>query len=320
MSKSTPFLRRWCEDKLIDPERLLANKNVSYDPQWGGLTFKYTHPTYGAQHRLYLLAEYDNDPTSNYKVWRKGAHARGSVLVVRQKHLNNSYHVCEGETDAIAMSQHDDSATNIVAIPGANTIDRDTVRAFPDTACIYIWLDQDDAGNRGARKLCNLLDKPGQIVYRVSWDVGKDVRDFYKVTDAELSYERMFPEAEHHQYGNLSMSRYSHTHYSYKDHARNLPGKPDLRAVWMKVCKKPPHPKERSDGQGRSVLDAFCPIHENLNTPSAWLGENRWGCWACDVEGDVYDLVAWVKGYTPVGTKTTGRVFTLVRQEARKLG
>lgn len=42
-------------------------------------------------------------------------------------------------------------------------------------------------------------------------------------------------------------------------------------------------------------LSAFCPFHEDRNRPAFTVfGDNldRWGCWACGINGDVLDLIA----------------------------
>lgn len=64
------------------------------------------------------------------------------------------------------------------------------------------------------------------------------------------------------------------------------------------------------------MREAFCPIHDDGSKPSAWVGEHRWGCWACGIENaDVYELVAWTRGVVPVGQKLAGEAF----KEAKKI-
>lgn len=267
------------------------------------------------------------------KWWSPGSTAKGAYWpamhafhrVPELEHtLPRRVLVCEGETDALAAVQHcidhpsDYPFSFIIAVPGAHTVGRELIDKLLEWGYeIVVAFDRDEAGDAGAQKIAWHVAERAPITRLVFPNSENDLRevvlsnDFYRYEREVLEQQ---PRIEPHK---PIPSRHS----SRSKIGRNQLDpdlKPDLQRVWDVLV--PRSKRLRKDGQGRALRQAWCPIHDDGEKPGAWVGEDRWGCFVCGIESaDVYELVAWVRGYAQPGDSLHGDTFTKAREEARSL-
>lgn len=274
-------------------------------------------------------------PVKTQKLWEKGSKAKGAIWYPKNKHKVGTDHtllLCEGESDALSAVEAGCPFT-VGCLPGASMFhyflrDRWLERQFDR---VIVCFDNDDAGRRGASTIAgDRLVEPSQNTVpvvlltppREGWDLnlwlcggGESVTpcDWSRL---EESLETVAPvEAPRPQFEPAPVG---FALSGPRSRLRVQNEKPDLRQVWNRLCRPLPNRAGRNV-KGAKLQEAFCPLHEDGDTPAAWLGANRWGCWACDVQGDVYELVAWTQGVVPPGTKLTGESFKEAKERTKEL-
>jgi len=318
-SESNPreAVRRWLAHKGLDLDLAIA-AGVKYEPG-GKLWFAYQQPDGEIAWRIFHANQAIVGET-NYRLWQKGAHAKGALWFPVNEHCTepDTVLVCEGETDALAAIQSH-CPWAVVSVPGSSMSDT-TLRTFAKQRRwdrIVVAFDNDEAGHKGARDVvsnakphhcCRLTPPKGDLK---EWLQGDQPRvseaDWDKIS---LALEDFAP---------VAVPRPQPSGIRLPDFSRPMLGdeKPDLLQVWRSIARPLPRRPSRRDAKGRVLQEAFCPFHDDGSTPGAWVGETRWGCWVCGIESaDVYELLGWHHNLVPLGQKLSGTAFT----QAKDLG
>lgn len=302
---------------------LALEAGVRYTVPGPRLWFDFDHPD-GATARRYIepYREIVKD-AKGHRFWEVGSKAKGSLWFPVNEHETERHVLllCEGETDALAAVQS--KCPYVVAcVPGASMTSA-SINTFCDrydydgVICAF---DNDDAGNKGAQLLRGYLDTDKYELQRLLPPPGGDLKDWLKGDQ---------PRVQEADWDKISLSLSDLPSYvtpsakpesiPLRSFRRPVRGdKPDLLAVWSRIC--PPLPKRpaRHVSEGRELHEAFCPLHDDGRNPGAWVGEDRWGCWVCGIESaDVYELVAWTRGIVPTHAKLHGQDFARARDMAR---
>lgn len=90
--------------------------------------------------------------------------------------LNDDVWVCEGEFDALVLSQ---AGYPAVGVPGASSFKPDWKYLFANTNKTTLVFDSDDAGTRGANRIASVLGEVVEDVRIVRLPEGSDVTDVY---------------------------------------------------------------------------------------------------------------------------------------------
>lgn len=255
------------------------------------------------------------------KWWALGSRAKGAIWWAQSFHPKLSSlerkHVliCEGETDALAAVQSGAPYSWIWCIPGANTGSQELVNRLCETKHTYtLAFDNDDAGKAARQKFAWwAADRVG--FNSIIFDDGvNDLRQQLQENPGfKYPTEKLVQTPIVTAAGKVPDGRPKKMTW-----AENREEKPDLQTVWSALS--PRSKPLRKDGQGRAMRQAWCPLHDDGKKPAAWVGEDRWGCFVCDISSaDVYELVGWVRGYAQPGQALTGDAFKQAQKEARLL-
>ncbi len=256
------------------------------------------------------------------RYWNRGDRAQGALWTPKNPYLQDSKTalITEGESDALSAVQAR-CPWVVMSAPGANMLHQSLVLSvLPSKGItrVVIAFDNDEAGRKGARSLSAY--QGGQVRQALLHppEEGQDLNEWlragrHRVGTADwkamLDSINAVPLYRPRANGNVD---YRPLSYEPRDTE-----KPSLHQVWRAMCTWPDsHKRPRKDAKGRVVQEVYCPFHDDGRKPGAWLGEERFGCWVCDIEGDVYELAAWRAGIVPVGTKLRGEDFKRAKEIA----
>lgn len=256
------------------------------------------------------------------RYWNRGDRAQGALWTPKNPYVRDpkTALVTEGESDALTAVQAR-CPWVVMSAPGANMLHQSLVLSvLPSKGItrVVIAFDNDEAGRKGAQSLAPyqgakvrqlLLHPPEDGMDLNEWlraDRGRvGTADWEKILESIGAMPVYRPRAN----GNVE-----YRPLSYEARADE---KPPIERVWRAMCTWPDsHKRPRKDAKGRRVQEVYCPFHDDGRKPGAWLGEDRFGCWVCDIEGDVYELAAWRAGIVPVGTKLRGEDFKRAKEIA----
>lgn len=287
-------------------------------PDGDRIRFPYHNPELGQTYfRVYHLTRWQAN--GNYKLWEPGARAAGSMWVAKQPDpFARIVLVCEGETDALAAVHHG-CPWGVVSLPGAQMMTPYLAGYLSGWAQQLIFaFDNDNAGRHGLEKWSRLLDTDLRIA-----DLEQDTDLRYHLATGEIppwnGNITGFPKPPDPEVPAQSLNfTFSPRTELRAPRDENHDPKPDLRATWDRLV--PRRQRIRRDGRNRSVASAYCPLHDDKNHPSAWVGTHRWGCFACGIDAaDVYELIAWTQGIEQPGVKLTGDSFRRAKEYARSI-
>jgi hypothetical protein len=266
----------------------------------------------------------------NKKLWVPGAKGKGAVWYPTNpsKQLGLGHRtllLTEGESDALSAVQAG-CPWDVGCLGGANMWHPTLAVRWNELEFdrVIVVFDNDNAGRHGASVIQKTPNMGIPVVLHTPPGEGSDLNSWLKTDRANLSvvapiswdkFEEsletippLTPERPEHLAGRPT--RFVATHFKSR-----VGEKPNLLEVWKRIARPLPHSASRRV-KGGKMREAFCPIHDDGTKPSAWVGEHRWGCWACGIENaDVYELVAWTRGVVPVGQKLSGEAF----KEAKKI-
>jgi hypothetical protein len=255
------------------------------------------------------------------KYWEPGSSAKGAFWPALWRpgyELDTKTAlICEGETDALAAVQFGagERFPMILSVPGAHTL---AVELFDKLIefdyQLVLAFDRDPAGDSASERAAWLVADRRPLNRLVYPDGVNDLRDCL-LRDVAYSYDL----EQVAQVPQVQTAPPVPAPPSWKRPPQSdTHEKPDLLRVWHSLGLRTRHP--RKDGKGRSVLQAWCPVHEDGTKPGAWVGADKWGCFVCGIESaDVFELVAWVRGYAQPGDRLAGDAFTRARDDARSL-
>lgn len=195
-------IRKYLNNRGIKDEIIEQNK-LGYGKFYGNNWI--TIPILNAR-REYTFLKLRKDPDNKksgpkYKVFPSGSKAEiyGQEIL---KNKGSKLVICEGEFDCLVLSAWGIPA--ITSTAGASTFKEVWLSELKGFDNIYVALDKDEAGEKGADKLIRLLTKnlPDTKVYKITlpdrMTDGKDVSDYfnrYNGNPDELMYElvRLIP-------------------------------------------------------------------------------------------------------------------------------
>jgi len=316
---------RWCGARGLDPQLVLSTGVRVTSKQ--NIVFSYTQ--LDGQFVERTIAD-----AGQKKFWATGAKGKGAVWYPTNpnKQLGLGHRtllLTEGESDALSAVQAG-CPWDVGCLGGANMWhprlgDRWTELEFDRVIVVF---DNDKAGRHGASVIQQTPNMGIPVVLHTPPGEGSDLNSWLKTDGGEFSvvapidwskFEESLetippvtPARPEHLAGRPT--RFVPTHFKSRTGE-----KPDLLQVWKAVARPLPHAASRRV-KGGKMREAFCPIHDDGSKPSAWVGETRWGCWACGIENaDVYELVAWTRGVVPVGQKLHGAAFKEAKKIAEEL-
>ena len=315
-----PYYEQWCKHRGLSPDLVLS---TGARLSKGNLVFRYTQLDGELVDRTIRT-------TDNKKLWVPGAKGKGAVWYPTNpsKQLGLGHRtllLTEGESDALSAVQAG-CPWDVGCLGGANMWHPTLAVRWDELEFdrVIVVFDNDNAGRHGASVIQKTPNMGIPVVLHTPPGEGSDLNSWLKTDRANLSvvapiswdkFEEsletippLTPERPEHLAGRPT--RFVATHFKSR-----VGEKPNLLEVWKRIARPLPHSASRRV-KGGKMREAFCPIHDDGTKPSAWVGEHRWGCWACGIENaDVYELVAWTRGVVPVGQKLSGEAF----KEAKKI-
>ncbi|MFH0795680.1 MAG: toprim domain-containing protein [Candidatus Omnitrophota bacterium] len=148
---------------------------------------------------VFLKLRQDPNDVSNpdkYKVYPRGVEAQIYQWNTLESATDNLV-ICEGEFDQIILTTH--SIPAITSTAGAGTFKPEWLEKFNSSLKIYICLDNDEAGKKGADKLTKLLSDNGNETHLITLPEelkGKKVKDITDYFLAGGTVEDFFGYAE----------------------------------------------------------------------------------------------------------------------------
>ena len=312
-------MSRWLSSKGLRSETL-SRADVVFDERRQRLYFPYRRPGFdqGAQLRYIDLRKWANHQQDKY--WDRGASGKGAywpiLMDVHYSSTSRSVLLCEGETDALMAVQCEAPFSLIAAFPGAHMLDTplfDTLIRYGYE--LVLATDRDPAGDHASERAAWMVADRQPLSRLVYPDGVNDLRECLLLGpdyDYKVELVEQVPQIR-------PAPAVPSESPSWKRPPQSAPDeKPDLLRVWHALGLRTK--STRRDGKGRQVLQAWCPVHDDGAKPGAWVGADRWGCFVCGIESaDVYELVAWVRGYATPEQELRGDAFTRARNDARSL-
>lgn len=325
-------LNAWCRQRGIRNETLVEAGCwfSSSNPNTFGVTYEQLNGD--PARRVFHVTGTDIAEVKTQKLWDKGSKAKGAVWYPINKHRVGTDHtllLCEGESDALSAIEAGCPFT-VGCLPGAAMFHMKLRKIWFERQFdrVIVCFDNDEAGRRGASSIGNneiventvpvtLLTPPQE-----GWDLNLWLKggtgavspcDWSRLEESLETVAPMeIPRPELHP------APVTFALAGARGRIKLQNQKPDLRQAWKALCRPLPNRPGRNV-KGARLQEAYCPLHEDGNTPAAWVGANRWGCWACDVQGDVYELVAWTQGIVAPGVKLTGESFKEAKARTEEL-
>ncbi len=314
----------WCKERGLNPELVLS---TGARLSSGNIVFRYTQLNGELVDRVIRVSD-------NKKLWTPGAKGKGAVWYPKNPHKqlglgHRTLLLTEGESDALSAVQAG-CPWDVGSLGGANMWHFALASRWEELEFdrVIVVFDNDQAGRHGASVIQQTPNMRIPVVLHTPPGEKSDLNSWLKTDgggysvvgpilwdEFEESLETippLTPSRPEHLAGRPT--RFAATHFKSR-----VGEKPSLLEVWKRIARPLPHAASRQV-KGGKMREAFCPIHDDGTKPSAWVGEHRWGCWACGIENaDVYELVAWTRGVVPVGQKLTGAAFKEAKELTEKL-
>jgi hypothetical protein len=184
------LLDEFCTKRAISQDSV-EEYEIGYDPTSG----RFTIPIYDERGNLvnvrkYLMGAGDNDQ----KFWNHPGH--GDARIFQSQELANTDWVilAEGELDCIVLL--DQGFPAVSGTGGSGVFKPEWAEGFTDKA-VYVAYDADDAGDKGAVKVANVLRNFATVVYRVRLpEQGMDVTDFFAAGGSADKFESLLSAAK----------------------------------------------------------------------------------------------------------------------------
>lgn len=277
---------RWITDELIDEYKIGYGK--FYNLTWITIPILDANDEY-----LFIKLRKDpyNDGTKN-KFMCYPRHSSAAIFGIKNFLTYSTIVVCEGEFDRIILESM--GVPSISSTSGATGFKKEWTFAFKNCEKVYICLDKDDVGFKGADKIGKMIleDYPHIKVYNsiLPDEVGEggDITDLASLGGGEINLDKLFYENVLPVFPKQKEEK-KFKRYNNEDLGNGEISETDVEKARKADCSKFVNIAKK----GYDKSWAHCPLHEGDNTPSfcCYEGEYGWYCYGCGEGGDAIELI-----------------------------
>lgn len=196
---SFAYIKKYLNDRLITDD-LIKFFEIGYGTFFGKRWITLPIKSIDGKYLFIKLRRDPKDDDNKNKFMFYPVGSKGTVFGAEELLKSDTIAVCEGEMDRILL--HSRGVSAITSTLGAASFKKEWIFAFKNCKTVYIIFDKDEAGDKGAKRLGELIleEHPNVRVFQcfLPDELGDhgDVTDFFLKTDGnidKLLYERSSP-------------------------------------------------------------------------------------------------------------------------------
>ncbi len=284
------YIKKYLNDRYITDD-LIDYFNIGYGKFYGKLWITIPIKDINDNVVLIKLRKDPTDDTNKIKYIAYPHGVEGTIFGAKELLTNETIVYCEGELDRIILSSQ--GIPSITCTTGSQGFKKDWIFIFKNTKKVFLAFDRDEAGEKGAEKLGNMIleQYPHIQVLKCNLpeEVGEhgDITDLIKIGKGKIDIDKLFYENSYPIQLKIKIEQ-KQKKRSKQDYINKKITKQDIERASKADCKQ----FVKIDRVSGNVSFAKCPFHkENTASFACYEGGKGYYCFGCGASGDAIDLV-----------------------------